>query len=166
MEQFHDYMAEYRKQLEKGAIQKAYKGLIDYILGLKTYLQKKYPDYSVSSSLYFGYMDMTYFSFTPASLQNRKLKIAIVFVYDTFRFEAWLCGANRQVQSEYWKLLKTTGWTQYHIVPSIKGIDSIVEHVLVEEPNFRDLDVLTSRIERGALKFIADVEGFLAAHSL
>ena len=166
MEQFHDYMAEYRKQLEKGAIQKAYKGLMDYILGLKTYLQKKYPDYFVSSSLYFGYMDMTYFSFSPASLQNRKLKIAIVFVYDTFRFEAWLCGANRQVQSDYWKLFKKIGWNQYHIAPSIKGIDAIVDYVLVEDPDFRDLEALTNQIERGALKFSADVEGFIAAHPL
>lgn len=161
MDNLQDLMNEYRKQLEKGAIQKAYKGLMDYILGLKAYLQKKYPDYLVSSSLYMGYMDMTYFSFTPASLQNRRLKVAIVFVYDTFRFEAWLCGANRQVQAETWKLFKAAGWELYRIVPSIKGIDAVVDHVLVHDPDFRDLDAMSYQIERGALKFIEDVEGFL-----
>ena len=28
MESFHDYLMEYKKQLEKGAIQKAYKGML------------------------------------------------------------------------------------------------------------------------------------------
>jgi hypothetical protein len=61
-------MIEFRKQLEKGTIKEAYRRLIEYIMGLKTYLMKKYPNYFVSGSIYYGYMDMTYFSFTPESL--------------------------------------------------------------------------------------------------
>ena len=33
MASFQQYMNEYRKQLEKGAIKAAYKGLMDYIMG-------------------------------------------------------------------------------------------------------------------------------------
>ena len=65
MQSFQEYINEYRKQLAKGAIQKAYKGLMEYIMGLRTHFKNKYPDYFVSGSIYYGYMDMTYFSFTP-----------------------------------------------------------------------------------------------------
>ena len=67
MDSFKESMSEYRKQLEKGTIQKAYRGLMDYIMGLRSYFENKYPDYYVSGSVYFGYMDMTYFSFFPES---------------------------------------------------------------------------------------------------
>jgi hypothetical protein len=103
-----------------------------YILNLRTYLKNKYPNYFVSGSIYFGYMDMTYFSFYPKSLGDKKLKIAIVFLHESMRFEAWLAGSNKQVQAEYWSLLKESGWDQYHLVPTTKGEDSILEHILVE----------------------------------
>jgi len=164
MEAFSNYIAEYRKQLQKGAVQAAYRGLIEYITGLRTHLSNKYPDYSVSGGIYQGTMDMTYFSFTLEPIKNRNLKIAVVFVYDRFRFEAWLGGVNRQVQSEYWKLLNDSGWDRYRIVPPGKGIDSILENVLVKDPDFIDLDSITERIETGTLKFIADVENFLSRH--
>jgi hypothetical protein len=157
-------MSEYRKQLEKGAIQKAYKGLMEYIMDLRTHLKNKYPDYFVSGSIYYGYMDMTYFSFFPESLKQHDLKIAIVFIHDSFRFEAWLAGYNKQVQAKYWKLFKESDWNKYHIVPSTKGVDSIVEYILVDNPDFNDLDTLTKQIEKETLKFITDVESFLAEH--
>jgi len=162
MESFHEYMDEYRKQLKKGAIQKAYKGLMEYIMNLKTYFKNKYPDHFTSGSIYYGYMDMTYFSFTPQSLKERNLKIAIVFNYDAFRFEVWLGGYNKQVQAEYWQLFKNSGWNKYHLVPSTEGMDSILEHTLVAEPDFSDLETLTRKIEESTLCFIADVEKFLS----
>jgi len=164
MESFHEYINEYRKQLEKGAIKEAYKGLMEYIMSLRTHFKNKYPDYFVSGSIYYGYMDMTYFSFFPKSLKHRKLKIAIVFIHDAFRFEVWLAGNNKQVQSKYWKLFKESDWNKYHIVSTTKGVDSIVEYILVDNPDFSDLDTLTKQIERGTLKFIKDVESFLSKH--
>ena len=107
---------------------------------------------------------MTYFSFFPESLKQRKLKIAIVFIHDAFRFEVWLAGNNKQVQSKYWKLIKESGWNKYHIVSTTKGVDSIVEYILVDNPDFSDLDTLTKQIERATLKFIKDVERFLSKH--
>jgi hypothetical protein len=162
MESFHEYVTEYRKQIEKGSISKAYKGLMEYVLNLRTYFKNKYPDYFVSGSVYFGYMDMTYFSFYPQSLGQRKLKVAIVLIHESMRFEVWLAGYNKQVQSKYWKIFKESNWNKYHIVPTTKGADSILEHLLVDDPDFRDLDKLTKQIERGTMKFIEDVEGFLS----
>jgi hypothetical protein len=164
MESFQEYMNEYRKQLEKGYIQKAYKGLMEYIMDLRTHLNKKYPDYFVSGSIYYGYMDMTYFSFFPKSLKQRNLKTAIVFIHDAFRFEAWLAGYNKQVQQKYWKLFKDSDWNKYHIVSTTKGVDSIVECTLVDNPDFSDLDALTKQIEKGTLNFINNIEEFLSKH--
>ena len=48
METFHESMHEYRKQLEKGAIKEAYRGLMEYFNALRVYFKKKYPDYFVS----------------------------------------------------------------------------------------------------------------------
>ena len=162
MSTFQGSMQAYKKLLEEGAIQEAYRGLMAYIMDMRSYLKKAYPDYAVSGSIYYGYMDMTYFAFTPESLKQRKLKIAIVFLHEEFRFEVWLSGANKQVQSEYWELVKESGWNQYRVVSTIKGMDSIVEHILVDDPDFSDLDALTQQIEKGTLKFITDVEGFLS----
>jgi len=157
-------MNEYKKQLEKGVVQRAYQELVNYIMRLRSYFENKYPSYSVSGSIYFGYMDMTYFSFFPESLKLRRLKVGVVFVHRTFRFEVWLFGYNKNVQAKYWKLFKESGCDKYCIPSTIIGVDFIVERILVENPDFSDLDILTEQIERGTLKFIEDVENFLSKH--
>jgi hypothetical protein len=161
MESFHDVMMEYKKQMQLGVIPRAYLGMMNYLSGLKGFLKAKYPEFHVSGSMYFGYMDMTYFSFFPDSLKQLNLKTGIVFIHETCQFEAWLFGVNKQVQSHYWKLIKDNGWSQYKLVEKTKGEDAILTHVLVEEPNFDDLDGLTYQIEEGVLRFVGDVEGFL-----
>lgn len=161
MESFHESMQEYRKQLQQGSIHRAYKGLMEYMLNLRTFLISRHPDYYVPGSLYFGYMDMTYFSFSPKSFKDRNLKIAIVFNHPKFTFEVWLAAVNKQIQRKYWQLFSSSGWKKYWLVPTIQGVDSILEHVLVENPDFCDLDNLSEQIESAALKFIKDVESFL-----
>jgi hypothetical protein len=159
---FQELMTEYRKQLEKGEIQKAYQGLMDYVMGLRSYFENKYPEYTVSGTVYFGYMDMTYFSFFPDSLKLRGLKVGVVFIHGTFRFEVWLFGYNKGVQAKYWKMFRESGWNKYKIRSTTKGVDSIIEGVLAENPDFSDLDTLTEKIEKGTLRFIDDVEHFLS----
>jgi hypothetical protein len=134
---------------------------MDYMLGLRTYFKTKYPGHYVSGSIYYGYMDMTYFSFIPESFKQRDLKVAIVFVHEAFRFEVRLAGVNKQVQQKYWKIFKVNGFNEYPLVPTTTGVDAIIEHVLVSEPDFRDLAELTDRIERHTLKFIRDIECYL-----
>jgi hypothetical protein len=155
-------MAEYRKQMEKGDIKHAYQGLMEYIMGLRTLFAKIYPDYVVSGSIYYGYMDMTYFSFFPKALKLRQLKVAIVFLHDTFKFEAWLAGSNKRIQTQYWKLFKDISRDGFRVPSTIEGVDSIVESVLVENPDFGDLNTLTKQIEKGTLRFIQDVETVLS----
>lgn len=154
-------MNEYRKQIEKGSIQKAYQGLMGYMMDLRTHF-KKYPDYLVSGSIYYGFMDMTYFAVFPKSLKDRDLKIAIVFLHDKFRFEVWLSGKNKQVLAKYWQLFKESEWDKYLIVSPMRGVDSVVEYILVNNPDFSDLGALTKQIEQGTLKFIQDIESFVS----
>ena len=165
MTSFQENIIEYRKQLKKGAIQAAYKGLMQYIMDLRIHFKNTYPDFFVSGSIYYGTMDMTYFAIFPKSIKQRNLKIAIVFVHEVFRFEAWLAGANRQVQQKYWQLIKESDWNLYRIVPSTKGVDSIIEHTLADNPDFGDPDALTRQIERETLIFTRDVESFLSNHT-
>lgn len=165
MKSLQENMVEFRKQLEIGAIQKAYLGLMEYMMSLKHHFSNKYPEYATPGSLYNGYMDMTYFSILPRSLKDRDLKIAIVFLYDTFRFEIWLSGKNKQVLAKYWQIFSESQWNRYKIVEPAKGVDSVVEHILVDNPDFSDLATLTNKIEQETLKFIQDIEGFLAQNA-
>lgn len=160
---FHEYMAEYKKQMVNGDIREAYKGLMEYIIGLRTFFERKYPDYVVSR-LYQGYMEMTYFSIVLQFLKDRKLKVAIVFLHDTCRFEVWLAGQNKQVQTKFWKSFKESGWNKYRIPATTKGADSIIEYILIGNPDFSDLDALTKQLEKGTLEFIKDVESFLTKY--
>ena len=67
----HEHMKEYQRQLAKGDIRAAYRGLMEYSNSLRLYFKKKYPDHSVSGSVYNGFLDMTYFSFTSKSLKQK-----------------------------------------------------------------------------------------------
>jgi len=164
MESLPEYIKEYRKQLGKGDIKKAYRGLMGYITGLRLYLKNKYPDYFVSGDVSYGYMDYTYFYFFPKSLKKRNLKIMMLFIHDTFTFEVWLAGYNKNVQARYWELFKESKWNKYRLAPTVNGIDYIMNYALAENADFNDLDALTRQIEQGTLKFINDIEGFLSKH--
>lgn len=160
MNSIQEDMEEFREQLEKGSIQKAYRTLLTYMMGLRTHFKNSSAGSDVSG-LYQGTMDMTYFALFPPSLKHRDLKIAIVFNYDAFRFEAWLAGSNRKVQRQYWELFRDSQWPDYRVVKPASGVDSIVECDLAMNFDFNDPDTLTSRIETAATAFIADIESFL-----
>lgn len=161
MKSFYEFVPEYKRQLKQGAVKAAYQGLMQYFEALRLHFKKNYPDYFLSD-LNRGNMDYTYFYFFPKSLKSRKLKIVLFFSHDTFRFEVWLAGYNKSVQAKYWKTFTDAGWSKYHVASNIKGVDYIVDHVLVDNPDFSDLEALTGQIEQGTLKFIGDIEAFLS----
>jgi hypothetical protein len=163
MQSTQEDMNELRMQLRTGAIQKAYKTLLGYMMDLRIHFQNRYPSYSISG-LYQGYLDMTYFAIIPPSLKHRNLKIAIVFNYEAFRFEAWLSGANRQIQRKYWELFRDSHWAEYRVVTPAKGVDSIIECNLAEDFDFGNLDSLTASIEENTVTFINKIEKFLSTH--
>jgi hypothetical protein len=153
---------EYRQQVAKGAVKTAYAGIIGYLEDLRLHLEKKYPNFYVSSSVQPGCMDNSYFYFSPKTLKQQKLKIVILFVHDSFRFEVWLAGYNKTVQEKYWKKFKDTGFSKYRMPSTLNGADSIVEHTLVDNADFSNLQALRKQIEDGTLRFIEDIEGLLS----
>ena len=166
MESFSNSMNEFKKQILKGDIIVAYQGLMDYFGYLKSHFRDKYPGYDVSGSTYFGYLDMTYFPIFTEPLKKRGLKIALVFVYESFRFEVWLAAKNKKIQNEYRQIFTDSGWNKYPITAGGKGIDSILDSILVENPDFSNLDVLTETILKGTLVFIKEIEEFIADHQV
>jgi len=52
---------------------------------------------------------------------------------------------------------------KYRIPSTLKGIDSIIEYTLVDNPDFSDLDKLTKQFEKGTLQFIDYIKKFLSS---
>nr|WP_319214677.1 hypothetical protein [uncultured Trichococcus sp.] len=160
MDSINEYIKEYAAQLSKGRIQKAYKGILTFMSELRSYLERRYPDYTVGS-LYFGYMDMTYFAFTPADLKNKKLKIAVVYLHEKGVFEVWLAGNNRKIQAEYIASMSSENIGKYKLSQVIPGVDSIIESILVEKPDFDHPDELKKQIEKKTMAFVKDILSIL-----
>ncbi len=138
-----------------------YQSLMSFMRSLRNYFIKHYPVGYAIGSLYPGDMTISYFPFTPTTLKVKKLKIAIVFNFNEMRFEVWLAGQNKQIQKQYWEIFRSSDWNQYHIPSSVESGFSIVDHVLVEDPDFTNSIALTGQIETGVIKFIEEVEKVL-----
>ena len=161
MTSLREDVADFRKQLAIGSMQRSYRALLSFMLDLRTHFTKRWPACAVSG-LYQGYMDMTYFAIVPPPLKHRDMKVAIVFNYEAFRFEAWLAGSNRKVQQRYRELVKTGRWDGCRVVAPAKGVDSIIECDLAEGFDVDDLASLIAEIDDNATKFIQRVETFLS----
>jgi ribosomal protein S8 len=160
VDELQTYINEYSIQLSKGYIQKAYKGIMTFMSGLKTHMENSYPDY-IASTLYFGYLDMSYFAFTPSDLKNKKLKIAIVFLHEQGRFEVWLSGSNRKIQAEYIEKISHKNIGKYKLSKVLPGVDSIIESILVDKPDFNNPEELKMQIERKTIEFVNDITSIL-----
>ena len=160
MGSLNNYVREYTIELSKGQIQKAYKGIMAFMSGLITYLESRHPDY-IASSLYFGYMDMTYFAFTPFGLKKKKLKIAIVYLHEQGRFEVWLGGSNRKIQAEYIELMSRENTGKYKLSQVLPGVDSIIESILVQNPDFDHPEELKKLIASKTIEFVYDITSIL-----
>ncbi len=156
MQTMNDFINEYTTQLRKGQIQKAYKGIMTFMSGLKNSMGSKHPEYA-ASALYFGYMDMTYFAFTPMELKKRNLKIAVVYLHEQNRFEVWLGGCNRKVQAEYIELFKRRDIGYYKLSQARPGVDSIIEMRIVDQPDFDNTEELMLTIESKVIEFAESI---------
>lgn len=155
-------MEYFKALLEDGRIIDAYQGLTAYFRHLRSHFESTFPHYEVPGSIYYGYLDMTYFSILTPALKDRLLKVAVVLVYQPFRVEVWLSGRNRKVQEEISCSIRQAGWQAYPLTPDPGKADSVLSQVLIEDPDFSDLEDLTARIEKGTQEFIQAVEAFFA----
>lgn len=158
MSQLNDCIQIYREQLEAKAVKIAYKGIIEFMMNLKSHLSRTYPAGYFPGNFHQGYMDHTYFSFTPSSLREQKLKICIGFNHEKMHFGIWLAGQNRVIQKKYWEIFKDSDWNKFNIPSAIDKDFSIVEHVITENPDFNDLIKLTKDIDSKAMLFIEEIK--------
>ncbi|WP_103070382.1 AraC family transcriptional regulator [Aquimarina sediminis] len=150
----------YKEQIKKGKIQKDYNQLITYIKTIRTYFIKEYAVTFKVGNLNQGNMDFTYFSITPASLKKLKLKFVIIFNHVKMQFEICLSGQNKQIRKKYWRIFKHSDWDVYHIHETGDGL-SIIDHILIQYPDFDDPDTLTQQIEIMTMKFVKDITNVL-----
>ncbi|MEO1050605.1 MAG: hypothetical protein AAFX87_08255 [Bacteroidota bacterium] len=148
----NDHIQAYQKQLQSGSLQSAYRGLIEFMTNLRIHLEKKHPEDFIGGNPYFGYLDWTYFPFTPKALKAKKLKIVIILDHEQLRFEAWLVGQNKQLQKSYWELLKHKAWNKLPLTNSPK--DAIIQEILAERPDFDKQSALISEIEAKVMRFM------------
>lgn len=145
-------IAIYQERLQTGEMQIAYKALVRFVMSLRRQFSRidGYTVRNVSP----GYLDYTYFAFSDDFLRSRELRYGIILNHRNMRFELWLMGQNEATQKAYWNLLKDTEWNE--------GVEdmphySVLETVLVDDPDFSDLPALSDRIEQSALRIIDDI---------
>ncbi len=137
------FVTAYKELLKNGDVQVAYAELVKFVQKLKTVFSKDLSDTYSVGNVFQGYMDYTYFYLSNDFLKDKKLKFGLVFNHKHVRFEAWLLGQTKDIQEKYWKLLKNTKWINGSEMPQY----SIFEVVLIENPDFDDLDKLTGDIK-------------------
>lgn len=103
-------------------------------------------------------MDYTYFYYSNDYLKSKKLKLGLVLNHLEMRFEVWLLGNTISNQKKYWELLKTAKWNKGKTeMPRY----SILEAILVENPDFNDLNALTELIETKMIKVSDEILDYL-----
>jgi hypothetical protein len=162
MKALNQLISDYTCHLQQGEIQLAYKGILEFMGRLRADFIKKYPHYD-TSSIYQGYMDMSYFSLSTKQFKDNGLKIAIVYLHEKGCFEVWLSARNREIS----KLYESVFWDK--IIGEITlfhdktNQDAIIECTLVSAPNFEDQKSLTDIIEQGVEKFVIDIYAIIAS---
>lgn len=160
MVSINECVNDFKKELAKGEIQKAYKGIFDFLTEIKTALLDMNPDNLSSGSMYHGYLDMSYFPIITNVLKKHKLKVAVVFNYESFQLEVWLSGMNRVVSKNIWELLKKKQWNKYPLVKDIQMSDSIMECILRKKIDLERREEI-AEIRIMIESFLTDVEEFL-----
>jgi hypothetical protein len=147
------FVSAYKESLKNGDVQVAYAKLVKYVQKLKTAFSKDLGETYSVGNVFQGYMDYTYFYLSNDFLKDKKLKLGLVFNHNHVRFEAWLLGQTKDVQENYWKLLKNTKWINGSEMPQY----SIFEVILVDNPDFDDLDTLTESIKNKLVSVAEDI---------
>ena len=160
MKTLNDLIESYTHHLQQGEIQVAYKGIIEFLGKLRSEFIKKYPHYDVSS-IYQGYMDMSYFSLSTKSLKDKGLKIAVVYLHDKGDFEVWLSARNREILRKYKAILENKGTDHINLFHDESNEDAAIECTLISVPDFDNQALLMEKIEQGTEKFISIISELL-----
>ena len=158
MKNLNDIVAVYQEELRKGDILIAYTELVKFVMNTRTELVKKLKHQYSFAKILHGYMDYTYFYYSNDFLKSKKLKFGLVLNHLEMRFEVWLLGNTIPIQKEYWNLLKATKWNKNKTeMPKY----SILEAVIVNKPDFNNLDSLSKEIHKKMIQVTDEVIAIL-----
>lgn len=104
------------------------------------------------SHLHQGYMDITYFSFAPLEFREKRLKVILAFEHKKMQFTKYFVGQNKDVQKNYWDILRKNGFKKYPLAKEAK--EYIATSVFVEKTDFANLEKLTQELEKEVIQFI------------
>lgn len=138
-----------------------YHDLINYMKELRAYFKKEYDTFFKLGSIYKESAEYSYFSLTTTELRKQKIKFVIILNLKQLSFSICLSGQNKSVRKKYWELFKNSDWNKYHLAESINNSLSILDHTIVEKPNFEEKRDLTEQIEKASMKFIHDLREVL-----
>ena len=151
-------IANYKEMLQHGEMRMAYMFLVKYVMRLKSSFEGDFGQNYSCGNASPGYMDYTKFSFIDSFLRQKKLRFGIVLNHEKMRFELWLMGQNANVQNAFWDLLKTSIWNKGQLtMPRY----SVLEVVLVDNPDFNDLDSLTASITHRAHALAHEISEYI-----
>ncbi len=154
MKSLNEYVAVYKEELQKGEILIAYNELVKFVMKLRTDFMKSLSDQYTFAGILHGYMDYTYFYYSSAFLKSKKLKFGLVLNHLEMRFEVWLLGNTLPIQKKYWELLRSTKWNKNRKeMPKY----SIIEAILVANPDFNDLNTLAKQIETKMIRVSEEI---------
>ena len=139
----------YKEQINKSDIQKTYTFLLTYVMQVKTSFEKAFSEEYSCGYVSPGHMDYSYFSFADDYLKSKGLRFGIVLNHNEMRFELWLLGQNKEIQNRYWDILKGSEWNEGL---TKKPQYAELEIVLVDDPDFENIDKLTVDIINRAIK--------------
>lgn len=160
MKTLNELIEEYMHVLQQGEMQVAHKGILEFLGKLRAEFVRKHPHYDVSS-IYQGYMDMSYFSLSTKSLKDKGLKIAIVYLHEKGDFEVWLSARNRDIAKSYVSLFNSNICDEVNFFHDINNPDAIIECILTPTPNFEDQTSLIDTIDQGVEKFVTTTSDLL-----
>jgi len=161
MENYNELMNELKDQLSKGRIQKAYRYIFDIFSDLGNEIKNTQNKMISSTSLYHGYLDMTYLPVTTETLKSNGLKIAIVFNYTVFQFEIWLSAVNRKKRNDILEIISQSKWIKYKTVQNNENTDAIIEIKITDINDFSNKDRIVSLITKETVAFISNIEEFI-----
>lgn len=154
-------LSNHNKLVKHDQVQLDYHQLIGYMKTLRAFFHKEYATVFKLGTIYQGNPDFSYFSLTTEELKKQKLKFVIIFNHKIMCFTICLSGQNKSIRKKYWEMFKDSSWNTYHLAESINNSLSIIDHEIIEKPNFDDIHILTKQVETESLKFINEIRGIL-----
>ena len=154
-------LSDYNKQSSQYENHLDYHQMIGYMKELRAFFYKEYETSFKLGSIYRENPDYSYFSLTTDELKIQKLKFVIILNHKTLYFSICLSGQNKSIRKKYWQMFRESDWNKYHLVETINDSLSIIDHTIVEEPDFSNRRNLTELIEKESLKFIEEIKNIL-----